>query len=220
MSLFLRLLEADDKAVALREVVQAVRGGQPDARVFEVDPQGFRQVPGAPFAYWVSDRVLFSFVEFSAFSAEGRSAVSGGKTLEDDESKWQPVKVPQAKIDQLIAERTSAAVKAALQGLLDAPPPAEAADDAHRAAAQRAARAARQAARAPEHRRPTDPAVMDSIKQAVAAVADGASKAEILASTGLSDAQWNTAIAALLADRSVTKSGSGRGTRYHRKTDD
>lgn len=61
---------------------------------------------------------------------------------------------------------------------------------------------------------------MDSIRQAVAAVADGASKAEILASTGLSDAQWNTAIAALLADRSVTKSGSGRGTRYHRKTDD
>jgi hypothetical protein len=124
MSLFLRLLEADDKAVALREVVQAVRGGQPDARVFEVDPQGFRQVPGAPFAYWVSERVLFSFVEFSAFAAEGRSAVSGGKTLEDDDGKWQPVKVPQAKIDQLIAERTSAAVKAALQGLLDAPPPA------------------------------------------------------------------------------------------------
>ena len=83
MSLFLRLLEADDKAAALREAVQAVRSDQPDARVFDVEPEGFRQVPGAAFAYWVSDRVLFSFVEFSAFAAEGRSAVSGGKTLDD-----------------------------------------------------------------------------------------------------------------------------------------
>ena len=40
MSLFLRLLEADDKAAALREVVQAVRSDQSDKRVFDLDPEG------------------------------------------------------------------------------------------------------------------------------------------------------------------------------------
>jgi len=56
---------------------------------------------------------------------------------------------------------------------------------------------------------------MDSIKQAIQTASDGASKADVLAATGLSDAQWNAAIAALLADGSVTKSGAGRGTCYH-----
>jgi hypothetical protein len=56
---------------------------------------------------------------------------------------------------------------------------------------------------------------MDSIKQAIEAAGSGASKADVLAATGLSDAQWTSAIAALLADGSVTKSGAGRGTRYH-----
>lgn len=61
---------------------------------------------------------------------------------------------------------------------------------------------------------------MDSIKQAMEAAGDGASKADVLAATGLGDAQWNTAIAALLADGSVTKSRASRGTRYSLTTDD
>ena len=56
---------------------------------------------------------------------------------------------------------------------------------------------------------------MDAIKQAIDATGAGASKADVLAATGLSDAQWTGAIAALLAEGSVTKSGAGRGTRYH-----
>lgn len=51
---FLRLLAADDKAAALRAAAVAARAGQPAPDVFAVDPISFRQVPGAPFAYWVS----------------------------------------------------------------------------------------------------------------------------------------------------------------------
>jgi hypothetical protein len=88
MSLFLRLLEADDKAAALRETVQVVRSGQPDARVFEVDPQRFRQVPGAPFAYWVSDAVRGSFTRLTAFENDQRIARLGGST--DSGSRLMP----------------------------------------------------------------------------------------------------------------------------------
>jgi len=137
---------------------------------------------------------------------------------EDDNGKWQPLKVPQAEIDQLIAERTSAAVKDALQNLLDAPPPASGRSGGRRTSGSGSARrtqgtTGRQRSSASA---PPDPAVMDALKQAIEATSAGASKADVLAVTGLSDAQWTGAIAALLAEGSVTKSGAGRGTRYHR----
>ena len=135
---------------------------------------------------------------------------------EDDDGKWQPVKVPQAEIDQLVAERTSAAVKDALQSLLDAPPPATGRGGGRRGSGCGPARRPRSTTgrqRSGASAVP-DPAVMDSIKQAIEATVDGASKADVRAATGLSDAQWNAAIAALPADGSVAKSGAGRGTRY------
>jgi hypothetical protein len=139
---------------------------------------------------------------------------------EDDNGKWQPVKVPQAEIDQLVAERTSAAVKDALRSLLDAPAPMASKNRASRRSGQpRVRRSApttggrdqANVARTPN----PEPRTLNAIKQAIAAAADGASKADVLSATGLSDAQWNGAIAALLAEGSVTKSGAGRGTRYH-----
>jgi len=141
---------------------------------------------------------------------------------EDDDGKWRErvqgagFRV-QEVIDRLIAERTSAAVKAALQSLLDAPPPATGRGGGRRASGRGLARRPRSTTGRQRSGAPAapDPAVMGSIKQAIEAAGDGASKADVLAATGLSDAQWTSAIAALLADGSVTKSGAGRGTRYH-----
>lgn len=76
MSLFLRLLEADDKAATLRDAVQVARSGQPDARVFDVDPEGFRQVPASPFAYWAPERFLQLFTKRAPFSIAPRLVVS------------------------------------------------------------------------------------------------------------------------------------------------
>jgi hypothetical protein len=139
---------------------------------------------------------------------------------EGADGKWQPVKLPQAEIDRLIDARTSAAVKAALRGLLDAPAPTLSRQRAvRRSGSSRAgsrARGAGSGVRPPaSNALVPDPQTLAAVQQALRAAAEGASKADVLAATGLSDAQWNGAIAALLAEGLVTKSGAGRGTRYH-----
>ncbi|MCF7979893.1 MAG: Eco57I restriction-modification methylase domain-containing protein [Chromatiaceae bacterium] len=142
---------------------------------------------------------------------------------ENDNGKWRErvqgagFRV-QEVIDQLIAERTSAAVKDALQNLLDAPAPAAGRSGGRRTSGRSSARRTQSATgrQRSNASTPPDPAVIDAIKQAIDATGAGASKADVLAATGLSDAQWTGAIAVLLAEGSVTKSGAGRGTRYHR----
>jgi hypothetical protein len=67
MTLFLRVLEASDKATALRQAFL-----DSSAKRFTVDPLAFRQVPGSPFAYWVSDRVRQRFAKLPKFEAEDR----------------------------------------------------------------------------------------------------------------------------------------------------
>jgi hypothetical protein len=44
-------------------------------------------------------------------------------------------------------------------------------------------------------------------KAAIASVADGASKADVVAATGLSDGGWNKVVSALLDRGDVTRSG-------------
>ena len=141
---------------------------------------------------------------------------------EDDDGKWQPRKVASARIQELIQERTSPAVKAALDDLLKAPAPATGKKRraAPRKARPRTATSKKASPEASQGRRgrtpqPVDPATLKAVRDAVAASQDGASKAEILDATGLSDGQWNAAIKELLARGDVTKTGKARGTRYH-----
>jgi hypothetical protein len=133
--------------------------------------------------------------------------------------KWQPRAVPRAELDRLIAERTAPAVKDALRALLEAP-----AAVTGRGAGRRSGPggAGRHAAAPPRSTPGTsaspampDGAVLAAIRQAIAAAGGSAGKAEVFAATGLADAQWNVAIAALLAAGTVTKTGAARGTRYH-----
>jgi len=68
---FFRLLHAEDKEAALRTVVGATNAGAWAAEVFHVDPASFEQVPGSPFAYWVSERIRRLFTEQPPFEDEG-----------------------------------------------------------------------------------------------------------------------------------------------------
>ena len=61
MSLFFRLLGEEEKGAALAEAVRSVVVGEPDARVFEVAPESFVQVPGAPF-FWSSALMVVSLL--------------------------------------------------------------------------------------------------------------------------------------------------------------
>ncbi|MBN1458234.1 MAG: hypothetical protein JXA57_01775 [Armatimonadetes bacterium] len=82
-ALFLRLLASQDKGADLASALAAVRRGQADTRVFQVDPESFRQIPGAPFAYWVSDRVRRLFKELPPFEGDGRTVRVGLQTGDD-----------------------------------------------------------------------------------------------------------------------------------------
>ena len=78
MTTFLRLLADKDKKSALASAIRS--GGD---SVFEVDPSSFFQVPGAPFAYWVSEEVRQTFKRFPAFD-DGERTVKQGLATADD----------------------------------------------------------------------------------------------------------------------------------------
>jgi len=86
MSLFLRLLGDEDKGAALLDAVRSVAAGEPDGRVFEVGPASFAQVPGAPFAYWVSEAVRSAFSCNSLFESDERVARQGG--VNGNDFRW------------------------------------------------------------------------------------------------------------------------------------
>jgi hypothetical protein len=83
MALFIRLLGDEDKGVALAQAIDALQRGESDSRVFQVEPESLRQVPGAPFAYWVSERIRRLFRELPAFEGDGRTVRVGLQTSDD-----------------------------------------------------------------------------------------------------------------------------------------
>jgi hypothetical protein len=129
--------------------------------------------------------------------------------FEDQDGTWRQREVAEATIQQLIAERSSATVKAALQDLRSAPAPV--------------GRSTRRTTRAPRSSTPRqpatpsgpDPALLSQVQAAIAGVSEGASRADVLAATGVSASQWTVAIRALLATGAVTQVGERRGARYH-----
>jgi hypothetical protein len=130
--------------------------------------------------------------------------------FEDQDGTWRQREVAEATIQQLIAERSSATVKAALADLRGAPAPVG--RSTRRAVAVRAPR--RTAPRQPTSPAGPDPALLNQVQAAIAAVPDGASRADVLAATGISAAQWTAAIRSLLASSAVTQTGERRGARY------
>ena len=128
--------------------------------------------------------------------------------FEDQDGTWRSLQVPEATVQQLIAERSSATVKAALADLRAAPAPV--------------GRSTRRAARAPRSSTPRqpaapagpDPALLNQVQAAIGAVPEGASRADVLAATGISAAQWTAAIRALLAISAVIQTGERGGARY------
>ena len=79
MTTFLRLLIDEDKEAALLSAVQ--HGG--DQRLFVVAPDSFRQIPGAPFAYWISDAVRQMFKHLQPFENADRAVRVGLQTGDD-----------------------------------------------------------------------------------------------------------------------------------------
>lgn len=137
----------------------------------------------------------------------------------DDSGTWRKLRVDDATVQQLIRELTSTTVKAALKDLLSAATPT--ATKGRKAKGRSASPRSAAAKPPPAALRGTAPdtavdeAILSAVKTAIAGVADGALKADILAATGLADTDWNKAITVLIERGDVTRTGQKRGTRYH-----
>ncbi|MEJ0094038.1 MAG: hypothetical protein WDN46_11550 [Methylocella sp.] len=81
-TVFLRILEAEDKANALREAID-----KPDEAFgkqrFEVETTSFSAIPSSPFAYWVSQKLRQSFKELPPFETDERTTKQGLATADD-----------------------------------------------------------------------------------------------------------------------------------------
>jgi hypothetical protein len=82
-TLFIRLLQHEDKGAALAERIAALREGRGQGDVYAVNPESFRQVPNTPFCYWVSERIRRLFKELPPFESEGRTVKQGLATADD-----------------------------------------------------------------------------------------------------------------------------------------
>ncbi len=82
-TIFLRLLEPDDKAPALVETIASLREGQPSPLTYTADSASFRQIPRSPFAYWVSESIRQIFMRFSKLEGNTAEVRGGSHTSED-----------------------------------------------------------------------------------------------------------------------------------------
>ena len=82
-TIFLRLLAQEEKASILAIAIAGLRDGQPSPLAYTADPASFRQVPGSPFTYWVSESVRYIFVRLSPFE-NGERVVKQGLATSDD----------------------------------------------------------------------------------------------------------------------------------------
>ncbi len=78
-----RLLDAESPAGPLAEAVRQVNISHVAASIHILDPKSFLQIPNAPFAYWVEEKIRRMYKEFKAFEADGRSARAGLCTGDD-----------------------------------------------------------------------------------------------------------------------------------------
>ncbi|MDP9310602.1 MAG: BREX-1 system adenine-specific DNA-methyltransferase PglX [Chloroflexota bacterium] len=82
-ALFFRVSSSENKAGRLQDLISFMREGESTTTVFETDPVSFSQVPGAPFAYWVSNQVLELFTQLPSFEGEARKVRVGVQTSDD-----------------------------------------------------------------------------------------------------------------------------------------
>jgi hypothetical protein len=81
--IWFRLLKESDKGSALESSVQALAKGSAGVLVGAVSPSKFKDVPGSPFAYWISDRVRQLFVTLEPVESNGREVRIGPSTGDD-----------------------------------------------------------------------------------------------------------------------------------------
>jgi hypothetical protein len=82
-ALFIDLLDVEDKAETLRTALDNVN--RLDGRIFQIDPNRFRELPRSPFAYWAGDEAYHVFEKYPLFGHDNE-AWAGLQT--NDDFRW------------------------------------------------------------------------------------------------------------------------------------
>ena len=104
-TIFLRLLANQYKETDLKQACISVRTGVINKHIYQVDIKEFSNIPGKPFAYWVSDNVRSSFTKFPGLHRDTIELRVGVQTSDDFrflrlgweindlsvEKKWMPL---------------------------------------------------------------------------------------------------------------------------------
>lgn len=80
---FFRVLNHEDKDAATRLATATTSVGNRSDDVFYVYPESFKQVPGSPFFYWVSERVRRLFRQLPPLESDGRENRVGLQTSDN-----------------------------------------------------------------------------------------------------------------------------------------
>ncbi|WP_419206701.1 hypothetical protein [Photobacterium leiognathi] len=83
MTTFFRLMDAENKEFSLKKSITELNKLQPTSDTHVTSPDNFLVIPGASFAYWVSDSVISSFNNFSSTESDECTARQGLATSDD-----------------------------------------------------------------------------------------------------------------------------------------
>ena len=98
MTVFIRLATESDKGQGLRRTCASIRSGDSPVEAYFAEPQSFREVPGSPLAYWISDAVRAYFSRGISFARNGRYASVGASTKDNFRYTRSWVEVPHTDV--------------------------------------------------------------------------------------------------------------------------
>ena len=85
MTYFIRALAESDKENATRSISKDIREGISNTSIFNIDVSEFQNIPGSPFAYWISEPVRNLHVTMASYEdGDARTAKVGLQTSADD----------------------------------------------------------------------------------------------------------------------------------------
>lgn len=83
MTTFFRLMNDENKERSLKQSIASINNAERDKNTHIASPNNFLVIPGASFAYWVSNDVISSFAKFDSTESENCTARQGLATSDD-----------------------------------------------------------------------------------------------------------------------------------------
>ena len=80
MVMFLRIIKEKNKSNSLKDVCKSFRTSKTNSLLYKFDLKILDIIPGKPFTYWVSDKVLSSFKNLEIFANNHRYSRGGLQT--------------------------------------------------------------------------------------------------------------------------------------------